>query len=82
VDQVYRVTYAPPGGSASAEFELVGAENYSRWQTFAREQEGTLTLVSQRDASPVLVYLTLPETDPLIAGALWSDGGVVTVSAG
>jgi hypothetical protein len=28
------------------------------------------------------IILTLPETDPEIAGALWNDDGIVTVSAG
>ena len=28
------------------------------------------------------IVLTLPTADPEIEGALWSDGGIVTVSAG
>ncbi len=27
-------------------------------------------------------YIILPETDPEVAGALWNDGGTITISAG
>jgi hypothetical protein len=27
-------------------------------------------------------YIILPTTDPEVVGALWNDGGVITVSAG
>lgn len=33
-------------------------------------------------ASGVVVLSNLPVADPLVAGQLWSDAGVVTVSAG
>jgi hypothetical protein len=26
--------------------------------------------------------LILPTTDPLVAGAIWNDGGIITISAG
>ena len=27
-------------------------------------------------------YIILPETDPEVVGALWNDGGTITISAG
>lgn len=27
-------------------------------------------------------YIILPETDPEVVGALWNDGGTLTISAG
>jgi hypothetical protein len=33
-------------------------------------------------ASDVVIFSNLPDADPLVAGQLWSDVGVLTVSAG
>ena len=33
-------------------------------------------------ASGVVIFSNLPTSDPAVAGQLWSDAGVLTVSAG
>lgn len=35
-----------------------------------------------RDANGVMTFTGLPTADPAVAGALWSNTGVLTVSAG
>ena len=41
---------------------------------------GDVTITT--DASGNLIFTGLPTADPTVAGALWSNAGVVTVSAG
>lgn len=42
--------------------------------------DGSITLTT--DGSNNLIVTGLPTSDPSVAGALWADTGVVTVSAG
>jgi hypothetical protein len=42
--------------------------------------DGSLTITI--GAGKNLIITSLPTSDPSVAGALWSDNGVVTVSAG
>lgn len=46
-------------------------------ESFVSADAASVTL----DAAEILLP-NLPTSDPQVAGALWSDGGVVTVSAG
>jgi len=41
---------------------------------------GDVTITT--DSSGNLIFTGLPTSDPSVAGALWADTGVVTVSAG
>ena len=43
---------------------------------------GANTSVSTLTTSGVVIMTGLPVADPLIAGALWNNSGVLTVSAG
>lgn len=54
--------------------------------TFAEAEDGTVTFTvpgtTFLTAGASTVVLDLPEADPEVAGQLWSNAGVVTVSAG
>lgn len=41
---------------------------------------GTVTISTDGDGN--LIFTGLPTSDPSVAGALWANAGVVTVSAG
>jgi hypothetical protein len=43
---------------------------------------GTATSITDLTASGVVIFSDLPTADPEVAGQLWSDAGVLTVSAG
>jgi hypothetical protein len=43
---------------------------------------GAATSVTTLTASGAVIFSGLPVADPLVAGQLWSDVGVLTVSAG
>ena len=43
---------------------------------------GANTSISTLTTSGVVIMTGLPVADPLIAGALWNNAGVLTVSAG
>jgi hypothetical protein len=43
---------------------------------------GTATSITDLTASGVVIFSDLPVADPLVAGQLWANSGVLTVSAG
>lgn len=43
---------------------------------------GAATTVEDLTASGTVIFSDLPTSDPSVAGQLWSDSGVLTVSAG
>jgi hypothetical protein len=43
---------------------------------------GAETSITDLTATGVVIFSDLPTADPLVAGQLWSDAGVLTVSAG
>ena len=43
---------------------------------------GAATSITDLTASGVVILSGLPTADPLVAGQLWSNSGVLTVSAG
>jgi hypothetical protein len=43
---------------------------------------GAATSITDLTADGVVIFSDLPVADPLVAGQLWSDSGVLTVSAG
>jgi hypothetical protein len=43
---------------------------------------GTATSTTDLTADGVVIFSDLPVADPLVAGQLWSNAGVLTVSAG
>lgn len=43
---------------------------------------GAATSITDLTASGTVIFSGLPTSDPSVAGQLWSDSGVLTVSAG
>jgi hypothetical protein len=43
---------------------------------------GAATSITDLTADGVVIFSDLPVADPLVAGQLWSNAGVLTVSAG
>lgn len=43
---------------------------------------GAATSITDLTASGVVIFSDLPTSDPAVAGQLWSNAGVLTVSAG
>lgn len=43
---------------------------------------GAATSINDLTVADVVIFSGLPTSDPLVAGQLWSNAGVLTVSAG
>ena len=73
-------TFSGPVRSENG-FEVV-SKNATTGAVTVTATLGAATSVNDLTVADVVIFSGLPTSDPLVAGQLWSNSGVLTVSAG